>query len=83
MAKDWVLISFIKRSRYREMVLKILDDTKTPTQLSKLLKIHKAHISVALKTLIKKGLVICYTPGERKYKIFGRTRKGDEILKSL
>ena len=83
MATDWNLISFIKRSKYREMVLKELNNTKTPTQLSKILKIHKAHVSVSLQTLIKRGLVICYTPGERKYKIFGRTPKGDKILKDL
>ena len=83
MTTDWNLISYIKRSKYREMVLKELNDTKTPTGLSKILKIHKAHISIALQTLIKKELAICYTPGARKYKIFGRTPKGDKILKDL
>ena len=83
MATDWQLISFIKSSKYRELVLKALDQPKIPTQLKKEIKIDKAHITRALQSLINKGLVVCHTPKARKYKIFERTNKGNKIIKKL
>jgi len=80
MATDWQLISFIKSSKYRELVLKALDKPKTPTQIKKEIKVDKAHVTRALQSLVKKKLVVCHTPEARKYKIFERTDKGDKFV---
>ena len=81
MTTDWQLISFIKRSKYREQILKVLNNPKTPTQIKKEVKIDKAHVTRALQSLIEKGLVVCHTPEARKYKIFERNGKGNKIIK--
>ena len=83
MTKDWASISYIKRSAYRERVLKELDEPKTPTQLANSLKLHKSHISYSLTTLVKKGFVVCRTPKARMYRIYERTPKGNKIIKDL
>ena len=83
MATDWQLVSFIKSSKYRELVLKALGQPKTPTQIKKEVKIDKAHVTRALQSLMDKSLVICHTPKIRKYKIFERTVKGNRIIKDL
>ena len=83
MATDWQLISFVKSSKYREQVLRILDRPKTPTEIKKEIKIDKAHITRALQKLIERKLVVCHTPKVRKYKIFERTNKGNNIIKKL
>ena len=71
MATKWDNISYILRSRYRLKVLQYLaklNAPTTPTKLKRELKIDKAHISRALKDLIKKNWVICLTPKVRKTK---------------
>ena len=83
MTTDWQLISFIKRSKYRELVLKALSNPKIPTQIKKEVKIDKAHVTRALQSLMDKELVVCHTPKARKYKIFQITNKGLMILKQL
>ena len=83
MATDWQLISFVRSSKYREQVLKALDKPKTPTEIKKEIKIDKAHITRALQSLIEERLVVCHTPKARKYKIFERTNKGNNIIKNL
>ena len=83
MTTDWQLISFIKRSRYRELILRALNRPKIPTQIKKEVEIDKAHVTRALQSLMAKGLVVCHTPKARKYKIFEKTKKGENILKHL
>lgn len=77
--KKWQLISFVISSRYRQQVLNNVSEFSTPTQLSKKLKINRAHISRALIDLAKNGLVECKTPEERKGRIYLITKLGKEI----
>ena len=83
MPKIWDLVSFVKRSRYREMVLKAIEKPSNPTKLKKELKIDKAHVSRALASLIKKELAICLTPEAKKFKLFQITKLGTKILNKL
>lgn len=77
----WKHISFIISSDYREKVLKILENPKMPSKISKELSIDKAHISKTLKDLEKEKLVKCLTPDSAKGKLYVITDYGKEILK--
>ena len=83
MPENWDLVSFVKRSKYREMVLKAIEKPSNPTKLKKELNIDKAHVSRALSSLIDKGLAVCLTPDAKKFKLFQITKKGIKVLKEL
>ena len=83
MPKIWDSVSFVKRSNYRELVLKAIEKPSNPTKLKKELNIDKAHVSRALQSLIKKKWVICLTPKVRKTKLYQITKSGIEIEKEL
>jgi len=79
----WEDISFIISSGYREKVLKILDNPKTPSKISKELDINKTHISKTLKELKLKKLIKCLTPNSNKGKLYNISNHGKEILKEI
>ena len=79
----WNDISFIISSKYRKIVLESVKTHKTPTGISKELKIQRAHVSRALIELGKEKLVECLTPNKRKGRLYIITHKGREILKNL
>jgi len=83
MSKNWNLVSFVKRSKYRELVLKAIEKPSNPTKLKKELDIDKAHVSRALSNLIEKKLAICLTPEAKKFKLFQITKLGNKILNEL
>ena len=80
MSKKWELISFIKGSSYRKKVLEALNKPKTPTELSRELKINRAHISRSLIDLCSKNLVICLTPKIKKTRLYQRTKVSEGLL---
>ena len=83
MPKIWDLVSFVKGSKYREVVLKSIEKPSNPTKLKKELKIDKAHVSRALSSLVSKGLAVCLTPDAKKFKIFQITKIGKKILSEI
>ena len=83
MSQNWDLVSFVKRSKYRELILKAIEKPSNPTKLKKELSIDKAHISRALASLIKKELAVCLTPEAKKFKLFQITKKGIRVLKEI
>lgn len=76
----WNLVSFVGRSKMRAELLKLLGSPKTPTQLGKILKIHRSSVSRALIELEDKKLVECLTPNEAVYRLYKITSKGKQIL---
>lgn len=84
MTNKWHLTGKVHSSRYRkEVLIKLLEGARTPTGLSKELKIKMSHISRALKELGDMKLIKCLTPELRKSKIYSITNQGGEILKLL
>ncbi len=77
---NWEDISFIVSSSYRERILKSLDKPKTPSSLSRELKINKAHISRALSELENKKMIECLTPKAKKGRIYSITEYGKKVL---
>lgn len=83
MLKNWEQISFIKRSKYREIVLQSITNPVIPTQLKKKLSIDKAHVSRALASLVREKLAVCLTPKAKKFKLFKISELGKKALKEL
>ncbi|MBI2558144.1 hypothetical protein HYW20_02370 [Candidatus Woesearchaeota archaeon] len=81
---DWNLISLITSSKIRFKVLTRLNKSKfTPTELSKELEIHISAISRTLSELTEKELINCLTDKRTKFKYYGISEKGKEILKKI
>ena len=78
---DWDLISFIKRSEQRQAILKVLENPKTPKEISKQTKLAPSHISRTLKEFMNKDIVKCLTPKQKIGRIYKLTEKGEKLLK--
>ena len=79
--KNWADFSFIVRSKHRRRVFEALINTKTPSQLSKELKLDKSYLTRLLISLIKRELIECLNPTEKRYKLYTRTKKGNDLYK--
>lgn len=80
---DWDIISFIKRSEQRQVILKVLESPKTPKEIGKETKLAPSHISRTLKEFVDKGIVKCLTPKQKIGRIYKLTEKGEKLLKEI
>ena len=76
-------VAYLSRSRKKREILKILDKPKTPTQISKLLKISRSSASQMLLAMEKKGFVKCLNPEDRMARYYQATEKGLKVLGEL
>jgi len=83
MFTKWDNISFIVRSNPRKRVFLALTEPKTPTQLSKELKLNVGFISNILIVLLKRGLIECLSPNEKRHRFYQISKKGKEIVKEI
>ena len=79
----WDDISFISRSKNRANLLNALKEPKTPTQLSKELSLNIGYISNLIIDLLKRKLIVCLTPNEKRYRLYKISKKGENIIKSI
>lgn len=79
----WELCSYVIRGKNRRRVFLALEAPKTPTQLSKELKIHLPHVSRSLGELESRKLVECLTPAEKVGRIFRLSERGRRVLKMV
>jgi DNA-binding MarR family transcriptional regulator len=77
---DWENYAFVLRGKIRLKVLLALNKPKTPTQLSKELRIGLVQISRALKELSDRNLVRCINPNDKIGRLYVRTEDGNEIV---
>ena len=80
---DWKKYSFVIRSKIRQDIVKALKTEKTPSDLKKELKKEDSNISRALRELLKKDIIICLTPHEKKGKIYTLSKAGNEIYDKI
>ena len=80
---QWNDLSFVISSKYRKIVLENVRNHKTPTDISKELKIQRSHVSRALIELCEEKLVECLTPNKRKGRLYKITNKGLNLLKQI
>ena len=82
MAKE--TIEFVKRSNYRQNVLKALEnDVLMPTEIAKRSNIKTNHVSKVLAELKSKDLIELINPEARKGRLYRLTDVGDELVKKL
>ena len=76
---DWELLSFIKRSKQRVIILKVFHSSLTPSEIAKKTNLAPSHITRTLKDFVKIGLVRCENPKDKIGKLFTLTEKGQAI----
>ena len=75
------LLAFIRRSKRRKDVLKLLSNKAiTATDIERQIGMYKSHISRAILELKDKGLVECKNPNDRAFRYYKITTKGKAIL---
>ena len=78
------LIGYLLASEYRKKVMNSLKDSAlTPGTISKKTELHLSHISLTLKQLVEKKLVICLTPKLKKGRLYDLTKTGKDLLKHI
>ena len=81
MAKiDWVLVGFVKRSKNRQRVLKLLEKPMMPSEVSKEIKVSLTHASKIIRELNKKKLIHCLNEKLKIGRIYQITNLGKKIL---
>ena len=80
---NWDDISFIVRGKHRKIILKLLNNPKTPTQIKNETKLHFNTVSRTLIELEKKGVVKCLTPHQKLARFYQITDKGKKLLINL
>ncbi len=80
---DWFKLGRVKSSKNKQIIIKALNKPKTPTELSRELKVARSTCSNTLLELQRMGLVICLTPKLRMGRLYKLTREGQEIKKEL
>lgn len=79
----WGSISFVLKSRQRLILLRLLENPKTPTQIACIMHSSLANISLKLADLSKKGLIECVNPEDLKGRIYRMTHRGKQVLKKI
>lgn len=84
MLNKYELISFILRAKNRREIIKHLKEgNKTASDLVKLTRMYKSHVSRTLAELKKEELIECLNPNDREYKFYTLTNKGKKLLIDL
>lgn len=83
MLTKWDNVSFIVRSGPRKKVFLALAEPKTPTQLSKELKLNVGFVSNIIIDLLERDLIECLSPNEKRHRFYQVSKKGKEIIKSI
>jgi len=84
MKSKYELNSFILRSKNRQNILKELSNKNlTATDITKITKMYKFHVSRTIKELKQEKLIKCLNPNDREYKFYKLTKKGRILLSTL
>lgn len=76
-------LSFTVRNKNRKAVFKALTKPKTPTQLSKELNINIGFVSNLIIGLLKRKLIVCLSPNEKRHRFYKISNKGQKILEEI
>ena len=77
-------LEFVRRSTYRQRVLKSLnDDVLMPKEIAERSNIKTNHVSKVLSELKSKELIELVNPEARKGRLYRLTSVGDEIVEHL
>lgn len=82
-ADFWKKYGFIKRSKNRQEILKLMDEPQTPSDICKRTKLSMNLVSRALRELEKEDIVICNNPAAKMGRVYELTKLGKDIIKHL
>ena len=68
MKKELKLEIFLKKSKLRKEVWKLLDKAKTATEIAKELGKHRSSVSRVLLDMAKEGFVRCVNPKDKSFR---------------
>ncbi len=83
------LVAWIERGKLRKKVFLSIGERTMPSKIVGQLTENRksasqyAQVSRALKELVYQGLVKCLTPKEKTGRMYGRTKKGDELFEKV
>ena len=77
------LYSWIIRGKQRNMIIKVLNGIKTPTQIKEETKLGLNNVSDILRLFVEKGIVKCLNEHEKVGRLYQLTKKGEEIKKLI
>lgn len=80
---DWVKYGRIVSSRNKKKVLLALTKPKTPTEVSRQIRIARSTVSRTLIELETLGVAKCLTKELRMGRVYTATKEGAEIQKAL
>jgi len=80
---DWEVYSFVIRGKIRKTVFLALYRPKTPSEISREIKVSTTHVSRSIKELEELNLVNCMTPKLKLGRVYKLTKKGEVILKKM
>jgi len=84
MSEKFLLIHFVKTSKRRFEILKILlKGSAMQKEIQNKMNIHRSNLSVLLSAMEKKGLIENKTPGVYRSPIYAITDLGREILRKI
>ena len=81
--RNWGDYSVIVRSKHRKRVFLALSEPKTPTDLARDLKLNIGYMSNIIISLLDRKLIECLNPEEKRYRLYRRTKKGEELAKEI
>lgn len=77
------LYSWVVRGKQRRLVIKTLDDLKTPTQIREETKLGLNNVSDVLRSFVQKGIAMCVNEKERVGRLYRLTEPGKKLAKKL
>ena len=83
---DWKVYAWVKIGFRKKDILKLLSNSKQPLSakdIKKRLKMAFPQISLLLKELSEKELILCLNPEDNIGKIYMLTRNGEEIIHEI
>ena len=75
--------SFVLAGRLRKQIVLLLDEPKTPTQLTDTIKTQDSSIARTLRELRKEKIIICLFPEKKKGRLYKLTKQGGDIRTKL
>ena len=81
--KNWGDYSFVMRSEHRKNVFLALSEPKTPTDLARELELNIGYMSNIIISLLDRKLIECLNPEEKRYRLYKRTKRGEELAKEI
>lgn len=80
---DWELYAWVKRSKQRQRIVRLLKQPQTPTDISEELDIHIAQVSYSLSEMQERGLVEVLNPEAKTGRLYRLTEAGNEVCIQL